>query len=49
MSNIFIANENLRKQFIDTIDRNGYSHLNTLGIAACQAAYTYGDVYKRQV
>ncbi|WIW70985.1 MalY/PatB family protein [Anaerosinus gibii] len=49
VSNIFIANENLRKQFIDTIDRNGYSHLNTLGIVACQAAYTYGEEWLKSL
>jgi cystathionine beta-lyase len=42
VSNIFIANDKLRLQFIKTIRKTGYSHLNTLGIVACTAAYEHG-------
>ena len=42
-SNIFIPNEELRRRFLHEIDRTGYSQLNTLGLVACQAAYTGGE------
>ncbi len=42
-SNILIANETLRKQFEDAKDRCGVTDPNIFGIAACMAAYTYGD------
>lgn len=43
ISNIMISNEELRKKFIKAIDGAGYSQLNTMGIAACEAAYRNGD------
>ena len=43
ISNIMISNEELRKKFIKAIDGAGYSQLNTMGIAACEAAYRDGD------
>ncbi|MDR0906854.1 MAG: pyridoxal phosphate-dependent aminotransferase [Oscillospiraceae bacterium] len=42
ISNIFIANPELRAQFRREIDRTGYSQLNTIGLAACRAAYETG-------
>lgn len=41
-SNIWIPNTDLREQFKKEIAKTGYSDLNTCGLAACQAAYTYG-------
>ena len=41
-SNIFIPNEGLRKQFITEITKSGYGQLNTMGLAACKAAYEHG-------
>lgn len=43
VSNIFIANKDIRKKFIEEINRSGYSQLNTMGLVACQAAYDYGS------
>lgn len=43
ISNIFIANQQLRKRFQKQMDAIGYSQLNTMGITACTAAYLYGD------
>lgn len=43
VSNIFIANENLRKKFKKEIDGAGYSQLNLSGLVACEAAYRSGD------
>ena len=42
VSNIWIPNEQIRKRFLKEIDRSGYSQLNSLGLVACQAAYTSG-------
>lgn len=43
VSNIFIPNGQLRKKFRRQISAAGYSQLNTIGLTACEAAYTYGD------
>ena len=45
ISNIFIANADLRKKIKKQIDAAGYSQLNTLGLTACEAAYRYGGVW----
>ena len=42
ISNIFISNAEMRKQFIREIDRTGYSQPNVMGLTACKAAYKYG-------
>lgn len=42
VSNIFIANEDIRNKFEKEIDISGYSQLNTMGLVACQAAYEHG-------
>jgi len=42
VSNIFIANKNIRNMFQKEINRTGYSQLNTMGLIACQAAYEHG-------
>ncbi|HZJ57212.1 MAG TPA: MalY/PatB family protein [Clostridia bacterium] len=42
VSNIFIANKKLRLKFSNEIRKTGYSHLNTLGLVACTAAYEHG-------
>ena len=49
VSNIFISNQKLRRAFRKQIDAAGYSQLNTLGLVACQAAYTYGEEWLTQV
>lgn len=42
ISNIFIPNANIRKQFKRQIDATGYCEVNTMGLFACQAAYEGG-------
>ncbi|WP_444658098.1 MalY/PatB family protein [Caproiciproducens sp. R2] len=42
VSNILIANGEIRKKFQLEINRAGYSQLNTMGLVACQAAYENG-------
>ncbi|MCH5337870.1 MAG: pyridoxal phosphate-dependent aminotransferase [Acetatifactor sp.] len=43
VSNIFISNGELRKQFKKAVDAAGYSQLNLMGLVACQAAYEKGE------
>ena len=43
LSNVFIPNPELKKQYRAQIDASGISQLGTLGITACEAAYTSGD------
>ena len=48
VSNIFIPNNNLRRLFRNQVAAAGYSQVNTLGLVACQAAYTYGEDWLQQ-
>ncbi len=48
-SNIFIQNLALRQKFIRQMDSSGYSQLNTMGIAACEYAYRYGEDWLTQL
>lgn len=43
ISNIIISNTKLRHAFKKQIAAAGYSQVNTMGIVACEAAYTYGE------
>jgi len=49
ISNIFIKNTDLRRKLKAEIDRSGYSQLNTLGIVACQSAYTKGATWLKEL
>lgn len=49
VSNIFIANQEIRKKFQREIARTGYSQLNTVGLIACQAAYENGAQWLEQL
>lgn len=42
VSNLFISNRELRHQFRKELHRAGCSQMNTMGLAACKAAYEYG-------
>ena len=42
ISNIFIANEEIRKKVKREMTKVGYSEVNIAGIVACEAAYTEG-------
>jgi cystathionine beta-lyase len=42
VANIIIKNPKIRHRFKDEISKSGYSQLNTMGLAACQSAYTHG-------
>lgn len=43
VSNIFIPDNQLRHRFKRQIAASGYSQLNAAGLAACEAAYRYGE------
>lgn len=43
VSSIFIKNDRLRRSFRDEVAAVGYSQPNSLGLFACQAAYTHED------
>ena len=48
-SNIFISNKDLRKKFAMELERTGYSHLNTMGLVACESAYRCGRDWLNQL
>lgn len=43
VSNIFIANKDMREKFKQEIKKSGYSQLNTMGLIGCQVAYEQGE------
>lgn len=49
ISNIFIANRQLRKKFRHEIAAAGYSQVNVMGLAACQAAYESGGEWLEEI
>ena len=49
ISNIFIANPKLKKKFRKQVDAAGYSQLNAIGLAACEAAYRDGEEWYEAV
>ena len=49
VSNIFIANENLRKKFKQEMKKTANADINVMGLIACQAAYSQGEDWLRQV
>ncbi|MDR2174022.1 MAG: pyridoxal phosphate-dependent aminotransferase [Burkholderiales bacterium] len=44
-SHLFIKNAELRNKLKAELGRSGYSQLNTLGLVACQSAYTHGGAW----
>ena len=48
VSNIWIANADIRRKFLKEMDRSGYSELNSLGLVAAQAAYENGEEWLLQ-
>jgi cystathionine beta-lyase len=49
ISNIFIPNKTLRDAFREEYDASGYSQLNTLGLVACQSAYSKGEAWLNEL
>ena len=47
ISNIFIANQELRRQFRKKMDAAGISQLGIMGLVACEAAYSKGEEWYR--
>lgn len=49
IANIFIPNTKLRQQFKEEISKTGFGGLDTFGLAACEAAYSFGDEWLLQL
>lgn len=49
VSNIFIANPELKKSFCDELSAIGCSEVNVLGLEACQAAYEKGGAWLKEL
>ena len=49
ISNVFISNQELKKQFTAAVSAAGYSQVNLMGLAACQAAYETGGEWLGQL
>jgi cystathionine beta-lyase len=49
ISNIFISNPKLRSAFRHAVDAAGYSQVNCMGLAACQAAYEGGEQWLKEL
>ncbi|MBP3458038.1 MAG: pyridoxal phosphate-dependent aminotransferase [Lachnospiraceae bacterium] len=49
VSNVFIANPELKRKFRKQIGAAGYSQLNGAGLAACQAAYEHGEEWYQEM
>lgn len=48
-ANIYIEDEKLRRKYIRTQNKRGYSQSNIMGIVACESAYCYGDSWLAQL
>lgn len=49
LSNIFIADPELKRRFKKEMDKAGYSQLNAFALAACEAAYEHGEDWYQAV
>lgn len=49
ISNIFISNESIRQKFCSEIRKTGYGAPSLMGIAACKAAYQYGEEWLEEL
>lgn len=49
ISNIFISNPGMRRKFRHEILAAGYSQVNAMGLAACQAAYEGGEEWLKEL
>lgn len=49
VANLIVRESSLRRLLKEEINKTGYSQLNTLGLIACQSAYTYGGEWLEQL
>ena len=49
IAHLFVRNSDLRGKLKAEINRSGYSQMNTLGLAACQSAYTKGGAWLEEL
>lgn len=45
LSNIIVSDRETRKKIQEEIGKTGYDEPNTLGLIACEAAYTHGEIW----
>lgn len=48
-ANIYIEDDRIREKYIKMQNKKGYSQSNVMGIVACQAAYTYGEEWHKEL
>lgn len=48
-SNVFIKNQDKKKQLADAIFATGYDEINIMGLAACRAAYENGEEWLEEL
>lgn len=49
ISNLIVPNREIRKAIKEEIIKTGYDEPNTIGMVACQAAYTYGEEWLEEL
>lgn len=49
LSNVFISDRGLRRAFRREMTKSGYSQPNIMGLVSCQAAYTYGHQWLKEL
>ncbi|MDR3271721.1 MAG: pyridoxal phosphate-dependent aminotransferase [Peptococcaceae bacterium] len=49
VANLIIKDTQLHRQLKEEVAKSGYSQLNTLGLLACQSAYTHGGPWLEQL
>ena len=49
VSDIFIPNKEIRDKFQLEINKTGYSHINIMGLVACQSAYENGQKWLNEL
>lgn len=49
LSNVFISDRDLRGRFKAEMTRSGYSQPNIMGLVSCEAAYTYGHEWLKEL
>ncbi len=49
ISNVVISSGKRRKRYREAIERSGFSQLSIMGLVACEAAYSYGHEWLKQL
>ena len=49
VAHVYIENQDIRKKFVQELDKQGYSQPNIFGITACKAAYENGEEWLEEL